>query len=298
MRPAILLVTLCAAGLGLGLVAPRPAASPPRVAEWPGLHNVRRVLPGLLTGSLPEGAAGWESLRALGIRTVVSVDGLPPDAELARQYGVRPVHVPVGYDGVPRPAALTAARAVRDLPGPVYLHCHHGQHRGPAVAVAAALCLDPAFTPADGQRLLRDAGTGANYPGLIAVPTRFVRPSRAELDAAPAAFPARADVPDLAARMVEIDRLFDRVKSGGAGPADATALAELLRESARLPSGRVAESGLAAELDVAASGAERLARPGGIAVVGRSCTSCHARHRDAFTPGLRQSAGESSPRRN
>lgn len=280
MLPRLKLATLAALALITGLAAPQPRATP---HYWPGLHNARVVRAGLISGSMPDGDAGWRSLAAIGVRTIISVDGLPPDADAARRIGARPVHVPIGYDGVPRDKALVVARAVRDLPGPVYLHCHHGKHRGPAAAVAAAICLDPSFTAADGKRFLAAAGTDPKYPGLIGVPTTFVRPGRAELDAAPADFPAVADVPDLAMRMLEIDKLFDQVKRAGAKPGDAVALSELFRESARLPSGRVAESGLAAELTTAADQAGRLAAPGGVAAAGLACAACHARHRDAAT---------------
>ena len=276
-----LLIAFVAAGLTLGLVAPGPS---PAARHWPGLENARVVRPGLISGAMPEGGDAWRSLAALGVRTIISVDGLPPDADAARRIGARPVHIPIGYDGVPRDKALIVARAVRDLPGPVYLHCHHGKHRGPAAAVAAAICLDPSFTPAEGKKLLAAAGTDPKYPGLVNVPNLLIRPDRGELDAAPGDFPARAEVPDLAARMVEIDRLFDRVKLAGATPRDATALAELYRESARLPSGRVAESRLGGELNAAAARAERLSTPGGVAAAARDCAACHARHRDAATP--------------
>lgn len=80
--------------------------------------------------------------------------------------------------------------------------------------------------------------------------------------------------------MLEIDRVYDRAKAGGATAADAAELAELLRESARLPSGRVAESGLAPLLEAAARQAARLARPGGVAAAGRRCAACDAKYRD------------------
>ena len=282
MSPDTILVTLAGLALTLGLVVPQPHATQ---HTWPGLHNAHVVRPGLVSGSMPDGDDGWRSLAALGIRTIISVDGLPPDAEGAARIGARPVHLPIGYDGVPRDTALLVARAIRDLPGPVYLHCHHGKHRGPAAAVAAAICLDPSYTAADGRRFLTLAGTDPKYPGLYGVPATFARPGRAELDAAPANFPPLAAVPDLAMRMVEIDGLHDKVKLTGGTPADAVALAELFRESARLPSGRVVESNLAAELDAAAAQAEGLAAPGGVAAVGRACAACHARHRDS--PGVR-----------
>ena len=90
----------------------------------PGLHNVLRLSAKLTSGSSPDGEEGFRSLLRLGIRTIISVDGSRPDVETARKFGLRYIHLPVGYDGVPRDRALQLARAVRDLPGPVYVHCH------------------------------------------------------------------------------------------------------------------------------------------------------------------------------
>src|SRR5262245_6224214 len=54
----------------------------------PGLHNVYRLGDRLYSGSSPEGDAGFASLRKLGVKTVLSVDGARPDLERARRYGL------------------------------------------------------------------------------------------------------------------------------------------------------------------------------------------------------------------
>src|SRR5262245_3837035 len=106
----------------------QPAPPGPVKVEAPGLPNVYRVTDRLYSGGSPVGDTGFASLQKLGIRTVISVDGVRPDVQRARKHGLRYIHLPIGYDGVPRAKALRLARAVRDLPGPVYLHCHHGKH--------------------------------------------------------------------------------------------------------------------------------------------------------------------------
>src|SRR5690349_19529458 len=94
-----------------------PSSSDFARVEAAGLHNVLRVSDRLYSGSSPEGEEGFRSLEELGVRTVVSVDGARPDVEGARRHALRYVHLPIGYDGVPRDQALRLARAVRDLPG-------------------------------------------------------------------------------------------------------------------------------------------------------------------------------------
>jgi len=73
-----------------------------------GIHNLHLAMPGLWSGSGPEGDAGFASLKKLGVKTVISVDGAKPDIERARRYGMRYVHLPIGYAGVPADFPETA----------------------------------------------------------------------------------------------------------------------------------------------------------------------------------------------
>src|SRR5262245_3191207 len=131
----------------------------PKRVEAEGLPNLFRVTDKLLSGGAPDGDQGFASLQKMGVKTVISVDGARPDVERARKFGLRYVHLPIGYDGVPTEQGLKIARAVRDLPGLVFLHCHHGKHRSPAAAVVARLCLDEKCTVAAALDFLKQAGT-------------------------------------------------------------------------------------------------------------------------------------------
>ena len=212
------------------------------------LHNVYRLSGRILSGSGPETDADFATLRSLGVQTILSVDGATPIVKLAEKHGLRYVHVPVGYDGIPADKAYLMAKAVRDLPGPVYVHCHHGKHRGPTAAAAVRLCLDPDFTPEAAEDWLRQAGTDPRYRGLVGLPWALRRPTAAELDRLPAEFPSVAKVADLTRLMVEVDARWDRLKAvQGAGwvvpkahpdvdpPHEALLLRELYREAGRLP---------------------------------------------------------------
>ncbi len=115
MRPALCLILLlpwpvCAALLvrhaespGSALSEPRSqnSATDPGPLEMPGLHNVYRLTEQLLSGSSPEGEEGFRSLEKLGVKTILTVDGARPDVALAHKHGLRYVHLPIGYDGVP-----------------------------------------------------------------------------------------------------------------------------------------------------------------------------------------------------
>lgn len=176
------------------------------------LPNPVRVHPQVISGGLPEGDAAFSELRDLGIRTVISVDGAKPDVKTAEKYGLRYVHLPHGYSGIPEELSPLLAKAVRDLPGPVYVHCHHGKHRSPAAAAVA--CVGAGLIDSDtARRVLTVAGTGENYKGLFQSVEAAERVDDAELDALVAEFPATARLPAMAEAMVQIEHLLDHLKS-------------------------------------------------------------------------------------
>ena len=278
--------TLAFAGCFRSPSESRPVVDPTPVSAG-GLHNVFRLTDDLYSGSSPEGDAGFASLHDLGIRTVITVDGATPEWRKAAKHGLRYVHLPIGYDGIPADTGRRIARAVRDLPGPVYVHCHHGKHRGPAAAMCALLALEPTFTPAQAEAWLAVAGTDPKYRGLIELPRTFRRPTRAELDATPADFPKTAKVPNLTRLMVEVDERWEalqRARSEGDLAHEAVLLAELYREAARLPESNVKGDAFLAVMREAESAAEELHRANGSgAAFQRSqmlCAKCHAKWRD------------------
>src|SRR6516162_6300346 len=186
MSPAYFAAVLC--GCPRGQDVP-PAPPRPAKVEAAGLHNVFRLTDQLYSGSSPEGDDGFASLQRLGVRTIISVDGARPDVERARRFGLRYVHLPIGYDGVPEEQGLRIAKAVRDLPGPVYVHCHHGKHRGPAAAAVARLCVDERCGVEQALEGMRRAGTDPHYTGLYAAPRDLRRPTKDDLDRLPDDFP-------------------------------------------------------------------------------------------------------------
>jgi protein tyrosine phosphatase (PTP) superfamily phosphohydrolase (DUF442 family) len=185
----MLALLLGASGCRQGAPEQPSAATEPIQLEAAGLLNAFRLSERLYSGASPEGDAGFAALQQLGVRTIISVDGAKPDVAMARRHGLRYVHLPVGYDGIPRERALQLALAVRDLPGPIYVHCHHGKHRGPAAAVAIMLCLEESFTTDAAEAWLKRAGTDPHYTGLIGLPRTLRRPAPGELDNVSADFP-------------------------------------------------------------------------------------------------------------
>ena len=304
---AVVLACLIAAPVATGMAplsspAARLAVGATKAAELPGLHNVFRVSAKLYSGSVPEGNTGFRSLQALGIRTVITVDGARPDVAMARRYGLRYVHLPFGYDGCPTPRALEIVRAVRDLPGPIYLHCHHGKHRGAAAAALVHIALDGASNT-EAVAFMRRAGADPGYTGLYGDAASFHRPTAAEIDRASDQFPEIAPLPPLAEAMVRIDERFaalQRIQAAGwrapggepeRDPAhEALQLKELFRELQRTGAmtGRPADfRGWMCAAETGSAGVEAALSAGDVDRAGTAlgevaadCAACHTRYRN------------------
>jgi hypothetical protein len=230
-------------------VVERPGiARPDKLRDPGGIENYYQIAPNLWIGSQPEGSNGYQSMAQMGIQTIVSVDGAIPNVEIYR--GWRYIHLPIGYDGMTREQQLALAAIISnpEMYGNVYLHCHHGKHRGPAAAAAALRCIDPQFTAERAEAFLTQAGTDTRYVGLYR-DVREATPATDEERTKSFNYTNRTPVGGLVERMVSIDDTWDRIKAcqkaGWATPPDqpdvtpaheALQLVEHYRELARLPS--------------------------------------------------------------
>lgn len=193
-------------------VAAKPSHQEPKKLEVKYLPNAYRIHEKVISGGLPEGEEAFAELESLGIKTVISVDGMKPDVELARRHGMRYVHLPHGYDGVTEERAKQLAKAVRDFEGPIYIHCHHGKHRSPAAATVA--CVGAGLLPSDDSlEILKTAGTSNNYRGLYQSAESARRLDDALLDKLKVDFPETSKLPAMAEAMVAIEHHHDHLKS-------------------------------------------------------------------------------------
>jgi protein tyrosine phosphatase (PTP) superfamily phosphohydrolase (DUF442 family) len=167
-----------------------------------------RVTERIYSGSEPHGEEGIASLKELGVKTIVSVDGAKPAVETARKYGMRYVHIPIGYDGVPQEAGQSLARLMREAPTPIYVHCHHGKHRGPAAAAVACVAAGD-MTGKEALAILVRAGTSMDYAGLWRDVEAYTPP---RADAKLPALVEVAEVGSFTAAMAQVDRAFDNLK--------------------------------------------------------------------------------------
>ncbi|HTN76605.1 MAG TPA: cytochrome c [Pirellulaceae bacterium] len=262
------------------------------------IENFWQLTPRIYSGGEPVGEAAFKRLADLGIKTVVSVDGAKPNLDLARRYGLRYIHIPIGYDGVPRSAELQLTRLARDVDGPLFIHCHHGQHRGPAAAAVACVA-DGAVASADASTILKQIGTSKDYSGLWRDVAQFELPGK---DEQLPPLVETASVNSFPAAMAKVDRHWDDLKlcreAEWKTPAkhpdlvpkqQALLLYEQLHESRRhLTADHPAEfrTWLAASeasaqaLEASLRGGDHAAAEKQYQTLAKSCKQCHAKYRD------------------
>ncbi len=308
--PAIAVLTLAACQPS---PAPKPAASaatPATAVESPshGIHNLHQLSDRIYSGSSPDNDNGYAELKAMGITTIISVDGAAPETEKAKALGMRYIHLPIGYDQVPADKAVLLAQAMKQTQGKVFVHCHHGRHRGPA---AAAVCVmtDEGWANDKAIAWMKQAGTSADYPGLYRSVEAFKVPDAAALSK-PVDFPQRAAVPALAKAMVDVDERWEHLTASRKvafaappvhpdvdPPHEALLLAQAYREMVRTKEAIEKGGGFLARLKKAdeevtqlhellkaikaGSSVDLVKRAEAVAdMVGKSCKSCHARYRN------------------
>lgn len=268
-----------------------------------GLHRYREWDPDsrIVQGAQPEGDEAFRNLQALGVTMILSVDGAMPDLASASKYGLKYVHVPIGYDGVPHAQALQIIKAVESAEGRVYIHCHHGKHRGPAGAMIARIAVD-GITNQVAVECLKISETSPKYAGLYRDVQDFKVPTAAEVAAAPN--PPEKVVPKgVRAMMVDVSHRFEFIKKSKiekwAVPADspdvsppheARMLWELYRETARLDQAKqrgdkflaLLKQGeeAAVSLEKALRAADHAGANSAYKAVKASCNSCHAEYRN------------------
>jgi hypothetical protein len=125
---------------------------------------------------------------------------------------MRYVHRPIGYEGVGQEQAVEIANAAKTLAGPVYVHCHHGKHRGPAAAAVCAIALED-WSPEQAAKWLKQAGTSPSYAGLYRSVSQFQKPTRKQYEAAPNDFPEQVEPASFIESMVQLSHTYNRLRS-------------------------------------------------------------------------------------
>jgi protein tyrosine phosphatase (PTP) superfamily phosphohydrolase (DUF442 family) len=279
-----------------------PALGAPKSVDLPGLHNVVTYTDDVIGGSQPEGKEGLATLAAMGIKTIITVDGSKPDVEGAAALGMRYVHLPISYDTVTPQRQRELAQALSNLEGPIYTHCHHGKHRS-AAALGTALVRCGKLTPAGAAERMRVSGTAKDYTGLWQAVAAATPMAASELRADPASFPSVAVVTGMVATMAGIDAVWDLVKqseaAGWQAPSDhpdlvatkeTKRLGDLFAQLPNDPESRALPAdyqtklqkaiGEAAKLDAAVQNGDTKSAAELTKAIGKSCKECHVTYRD------------------
>jgi protein tyrosine phosphatase (PTP) superfamily phosphohydrolase (DUF442 family) len=266
-----------------------------------GLHHHRRWSEKIGQGAQPEGEEAFRNLAALGYTTILSVDGSAPDVETAAKHGLTYVHVPIGYDGVAPEEQVAIVKAVKEAKGPVYVHCHHGKHRGPAAAMVARICVD-GISNEEAVKGLEISETSPNYEGLYRDVRECRPPSAGAIAKAPP--PQSRVMPQgVRATMVSVDQRFELLKASQAegwktpkdhpdvSPAhEARMLWELYRELARTDEAKAKGPDFlshAVEAEKLGTTLEEAIRAGNAEAAGKAykglkknCDACHSVYRN------------------
>lgn len=176
--------------------------------ESRALHNLHALTPELYSAAEPVGEPAYKELAAMGIKTVISVDGVAPAKELASRYGIRVVHIPTTYDGITETQAKALAHAMATMPRPIFVNCHHGKHRGPAALCVGAIGSGD-ITNAQAHDFMTLAKTSPKYTGLWKA-AQAARPlSESELRGGSIVLVEEAVIEDFVEGMAELSRLSD-----------------------------------------------------------------------------------------
>ncbi|MCA9278819.1 MAG: hypothetical protein H6815_11560 [Phycisphaeraceae bacterium] len=273
--------------------------------HMPGLHNVVAYHDDFYSGSAPESDEGFDTLAAMGIRTIISVDGAVPEVDKAKAHGIRYIHLPIGYNGFDEQRKLELVRASRDAlaEGPVYVHCHHGKHRSAGAAAAIASSLGW-LTPDEAVERMHVSGTSSSYQGLYTCALESEPISDDRINLVPASFPEVSTPGSFVQGMVDIDIAVEHLKeiekAGWKVPADhpdlvpaaeAGKLADLYRllndveykhndsiEFVAWMDEAHTHSQQLEDMIVDGSSAELLSRQ--FDIIKASCTDCHAVYRN------------------
>ena len=283
-----------------------PELADTKPLNYAGLHNVVAFHEGFYSGSVPEGEVGFLTLADMGVKTIISVDGAAPDLESAKKYGMRYIHLPIGYNGFDEQRKLELVRATRDAyaAGRVYIHCHHGKHRSAGAAAVISQSLGW-MNAKEGEARMRVSGTAANYTGLYQCAATSMVLGENVIDAVPVDFPEIQLPKGLVKSMLEIDEVNENLKlieqAGWNAPADhpdlvpaaeAGRLANLFKNLKsndrvmRKPEDFLerlkAEETRAQKLEEMLAAGEKEVKKLSteLSVLGTSCKECHTKYRD------------------
>lgn len=272
--------------------------SEPEPVPSNSIEAVFRIAPGFYSGGEPRGAQAFRQLSRLGVKTVISVDGSRPDLVSARANGIRYIHIPMSY-GAWSPTnqwQLVAAGKLASGTGPMFIHCHHGRHRGPTAVALIGMGLND-WSIEQALSWLKVAGTSTNYHGLFETVNQFKIPEDTQFEVIAPVFPESVIPAGIVESMLANDRTWENLKLISESSEmdkqhlvnELLLLLESFRELERLPEAREKGAAFLKQVGEAIRNSEaihfdlvagRPLVPSMKSQLGKTCSGCHQRFRD------------------
>lgn len=183
---------LAATALAVGAAEPavstatRPSAWAAPVAAA-GAPNLHRVTPLLYRSAQPT-QAGFKSLEALGVRTVIDLRAYHSDRREAKGTGLRLVDLDIKtWKVAERDVVEVLRRLRRPEDGPFLVHCQHGADRT-GVMMAMYRMVEQGWSREEALREMREGGYGFHpvWKNIVRLVEKAdVEALRRKIDAAP-----------------------------------------------------------------------------------------------------------------
>jgi protein tyrosine phosphatase (PTP) superfamily phosphohydrolase (DUF442 family) len=175
-NPTLLVVLLLCASVCAQETAPKVAEIPESrpasearyesLGDLPGVQRVTRFSDRLYRGAQPQDVKGMLELRKLGVTAIIAVEEPDKDEiDAGAKAGIRVVNIPTEYGGFPQAVVDELVATYRKADETIYVHCHHGKHRGGAAAAILRMTFE-GIPQLEAVQELAELGCSKRYPGL------------------------------------------------------------------------------------------------------------------------------------
>lgn len=164
----------------------------------------------IISGAKPSTPIGFESLSALGVRTILCVDGVAPDSGAAEKIGIATIHIPLKYSQPTASQILDIVTAIsREYKQhPIYIHCHKGKHRSAVAAAIACIALGECTVEEAKERMLVSE-TSIGYTGLWNAVELQKKIQPEILEKHTKVFPSQVQPEELVDQMIDLENALD-----------------------------------------------------------------------------------------
>jgi protein-tyrosine phosphatase len=200
----LLLLTLAPAS------APTVSANEMEPIAVDGVQQLVAYSEHIISGAKPSTPIGFESLSALGVRTILCVDGVAPDSGAAEKFGIATIHIPLKYSQPTASQILDIVTAVsREYKQhTIYIHCHKGKHRSAVAAAIACIALGECTVEEAKERMLVSE-TSIGYTGLWNAVELQKKIQPEILEKHTKVFPSQVQPEELVDQMIDLENALD-----------------------------------------------------------------------------------------